>query len=645
VRRAVALATTLWLCGAGLPSAAAGHSLVRPAGPVVSYLSADATSLNTLRVALSGNRIEFRDDTVDGGMDPGSCTPGDIDRNGYIVQTFCALGGVQRVRVDLGEREDTATVSVPVATSLLGGPGADVLRGGPAGDELSGGEGNDTADGGEGDDVLAGDEGIDTLVGGGGADGITARDGEADAVTCGEGADTVDADTLDRVSDDCETVTRTFVPAPAVGADDGRPPRLEVGALTLQRPGRSRRVRVYATASEPGAVSASGALEVGGLTLPVKTIKRQRIEVGGGGAVLTYRLSGRHWREAHRALRRGRRVVVKLDVVATDHSGKSTRRSAPAIRLAAGGGSGRAALAARARARHPEPGDVDGDEVRDEVDNCVTVKNGSQLDTDGDGQGDACDGDDDNDAVPDSSDNCRVDVNPGQEDGDGDGYGDACPPTHSDNDGIVDEDDNCDFTPNPDQTDVDGDDRGDPCDADMDGDGLDNPYDYCPTVWSLEKGVDRNGDGFVNQDDQLDRDGDRVGTECDPDEAAVAGPGGPADRLRPQLALGVPRRQQLAAVRAGLVVKLRCSEACAATVELQSSPATARRLGIRGTRIVAGGSARLDGEGTTYAFVRFDRRTRRKLFRSRAVRLALTAVAVDAAGNRSTRSRRIVLVG
>jgi Thrombospondin type 3 repeat len=608
----------------------------------VSYTSADATSLNTLRVGVSGNRIEFRDDGVYGGMDPGGCTPGDVDRSGYVVQTFCPLGGVQRVRVDLGEREDTVTVSVPVATSVLGGSGADMLSAGPAGDELSGGEGNDTADGGGGGDVLAGDEGVDTLAGGGGADRIVARDGEADDVACGEGDDTVDADTFDRVAGDCESVARTFVPAPAAGADDGRPPRLEVGALTLQRPGRSHPVRVYATSSERGTVSASGALQVAGLTLPVKTIKRQRIQVGGGGAVLTYRLRGRHWRAARRALRRGRRVVLKLDVVATDRSGRSTRRSAPAIRLADGGARGRAAALA---ARHPEPGDVDGDEVRDEVDNCVTVKNGSQLDTDADGQGDACDGDDDNDGVADSSDNCRVDANPGQEDGDGDGYGDACPPTHSDSDGIVDDDDNCDVTPNADQADIDGDDRGDACDADMDGDGLDNPYDYCPTVYSLEKGVDRNGDGFVNQDDQLDRDGDRVGTECDADEPAVTGPGGPADRLRPRLAVVVTRRHQLVAVRAGLVVKLRCSEACGATVELQPSGATARRLGVRRTRVVAGGSARLDGKGTTYAFVRFDRRTRRKLFSSRTVRLKLTAVAVDGAGNRRSRSRPIVLVG
>jgi hypothetical protein len=616
---------------------------VRPAGAVVSYLSADATSLNSLVVRTSGNRVEFRDESVDGGMDPGNCTPGDVDASGYIIQTYCPLGGVRRVRIDLGEREDTATIELPVAVTVLAGPGADRVTAGSEADELSGGEGNDAVDGSGGDDVLSGDQGSDTLAGGLGSDRIAARDGEADSVSCGAGDDTVDADTLDQLTSDCENVTRTATAGPGVSSDDGRPPQLEVGAPTLQRLGRARAVRVYATSSERGAVSASGALEVGGLALPVKTIGRKRIRVGGGGAVLTYHLRGRHWREARRALRGGRRVTLRLGVVATDLAGKSTRRDAPAITLVSGSGARGAAL--RARAAHPEPGDMDGDEVRDQVDNCPTVKNGSQLNTDGEGEGDACDGDDDNDGVPDSGDNCRIDPNPGQEDTDADGYGDACPPTHSDTDGIINDNDNCDFIANTDQSDLDGDDRGDPCDDDDDGDGLDDSADYCPTVYSLERGVDRNGDGFVNHQDQLDRDGDRVGTECDPDEAVLEGPTpGAEDRLRPRLGVGVERRIRLAAAKAGLVVRLRCSEACGATVELQVSRKVARRLGLRRTRIFAGGSARLLGAGTTYAFVRFDRRVRRKLFRMPGVSAQLRAVAVDGGGNRRSLSRRLALV-
>jgi hypothetical protein len=73
--------------------------------------------------------------------------------------------------------------------------------------------------------------------------------------------------------------------------------------------------------------------------------------------------------------------------------------------------------------------DSDGDGIPDSADNCPTVANADQRDTDGDGLGDACDPDDDNDGVPDAVDNCVLVPNPDQSDVDGDGIGDACDPT------------------------------------------------------------------------------------------------------------------------------------------------------------------------------------------------------------------------
>ncbi|MDH5373396.1 MAG: thrombospondin type 3 repeat-containing protein [Acidimicrobiia bacterium] len=113
--------------------------------------------------------------------------------------------------------------------------------------------------------------------------------------------------------------------------------------------------------------------------------------------------------------------------------------------------------------------DEDTDGVPDGIDNCPSTWNPTQVDSDGDGIGDACDpvdDDPDRDGVFTAVDNCPAVSNPGQADIDGDGIGDACDPFDDDpdRDGILTGVDNCSGVYNPDQADSDGNGLGDMCD-------------------------------------------------------------------------------------------------------------------------------------------------------------------------------------
>jgi hypothetical protein len=224
--------------------------------------------------------------------------------------------------------------------------------------------------------------------------------------------------------------------------------------------------------------------------------------------------------------------------------------------------------------------DVDGDGTPDILDNCPAAANPMQEDLDMDLIGNACDPDDDGDGVADGQDcaaldkkifpgaedtcdgvdnDCNLLVDEGFPDTDGDGWKD-CVDEDDDNDGTVDgldcapqvwathpgaveicdgTDNDCDGDVDENQPDTDEDGIKDCVDTDLDGDGVANAKDNCPSVGNkLQEDQDKDGlgdlcdtdldgDSIPNDVDncplqpntaQADNEKDGVGDACDPDD-------------------------------------------------------------------------------------------------------------------------------
>jgi hypothetical protein len=96
-----------------------------------------------------------------------------------------------------------------LAATIRGTSRGDRLVGTQAADAIDGGAGNDTILGLGGNDLLIGGPGRDKIFGGPGNDSIAANgDGGRDTISCGAGADIVNADPGDSVARDCEVTSR-----------------------------------------------------------------------------------------------------------------------------------------------------------------------------------------------------------------------------------------------------------------------------------------------------------------------------------------------------------------------------------------------------------------------------------------------------
>jgi Ca2+-binding RTX toxin-like protein len=129
-----------------------------------------------------------------------------------------------------------------------GGWGVDPAVSDEGGATIRGTDGPNTIQGGTDNDNLDALAGNDVLSAGHGDDRVNSVDGFADRLACGPGGDAVTADTLDDVSETCETVERT-----EVGVAGGPPPVAEDAppAVTLD-PGPA----LSATATDDRGVSA-----------------------------------------------------------------------------------------------------------------------------------------------------------------------------------------------------------------------------------------------------------------------------------------------------------------------------------------------------------------------------------------------------
>ena len=318
----------------GTPASAEAHSVVRIGGNTVTYLSADATSLNTLIVRTAGQRIEFSDRTVDGGIDPGSCDPGAINQSTWIVQVFCSRERLDAVRIDLGEREDRATIDLPLPVDPARWPR---LR-------RAAGRGRPP-------------------IASRAATAMTTW-GPAAATTWSTAVWAMTWSAAMTATTSCAWPTACWTASSAArGVTASMPTRSTTSPSTARtfpaaRSSRRRTPVRPTTASgracSPAGTSASGwaaaafafsrppasagsspppgFVDVGGISIPIQSDRRP-VTVAGGGVELTVRLKGGSLRRCRRAVQRGRPCSIRMWVVGTDLAGNSTRARPIRIRL------------------------------------------------------------------------------------------------------------------------------------------------------------------------------------------------------------------------------------------------------------------------------------------------------------------------
>ena len=368
--KVLGLAVAAVLVIAAPAQAASGVSVSGDTLTVTGGSEANVVKLNPC----CGNRIQVSDEAA-GAVAGAGCVQADatLVECDMVTKAVIALGDgddqfgygagsdcVPTMSLDAGAGNDTVIAnSFQCADTITGGSGDDQLNGNGGTDTIHGGPGNDTVLGGserdavygdEGDDLVRGDGGDDMVDGGSGRDTLSgdanaadflsgndtieARDGERDQVSCGLGADEVNADGGDVLDSDCESV---HGPGPGPGPGPGGSSAVSIGGTSKTMPlKRVLRRGLHFTVSFDSAGKADALLFV-----PKKAARKLRLgkraitlasttdtvpQAGSYDASLTVRK-----RIARKLRRLGRRVPVVLAIALTDDAGN---QSVDAVKVA-----------------------------------------------------------------------------------------------------------------------------------------------------------------------------------------------------------------------------------------------------------------------------------------------------------------------
>src|SRR4051794_30163512 len=148
--------------------------------------------------------------------------PGEGDNYAPDLENLSATAVAPSINFVGNDGPNVVQLRSESADTVQGLGGDDVIDGANGNDTLDGGAGNDTIYGGGNDDTIVGGPGVDAMNGEGsgsglyisvsGSDRIDARDGVAEQLNCGPGADVAIVDALDVVPQDpgslCESVDR-----------------------------------------------------------------------------------------------------------------------------------------------------------------------------------------------------------------------------------------------------------------------------------------------------------------------------------------------------------------------------------------------------------------------------------------------------